>query len=168
MLRKLQEKDIEGMLEWMHDVDSKQYFRFDTLNTKREQVQEFVVNSFTEECQHYAVVDDNDTYMGTISLKNINYKDLNAEYAISMRKMAQGKGIAYQATKDLLKIGFEEMGLKKIYLNVLSDNARAIAFYEKLGFKFEGEFLRHVFIDGLWKNLKWYAMEAEFYEKYVL
>ena len=38
-----------------------------------------------------AITDDNDEYMGTVSLKNINYTDSFAEFAITVRRTAMGK-----------------------------------------------------------------------------
>ena len=40
---------------------------------------------------HMAITDDNDEYMGTVSLKNINYIDSFAEFAITVRRTAMGK-----------------------------------------------------------------------------
>ena len=82
---------------------------------------------------HLAVTDENDEYLGTISLKNIDYKSKNAEYAISMRQCTKGTGAAYKATKQILDYAFNTLDLEKVYLNVLKEN-RAIAFYKKVGF----------------------------------
>ena len=92
----------------------------------------FVENSFREDQQHFAIVDDqDDEYLGTISLKNIDLKNKNAEYAISTRKKARGTGANQKATESLLKYGFDKLQLHRIYLNVLSSNKRAISFYKK-------------------------------------
>ena len=52
----------------------------------------FVENSFREDQQHFAIIDDqDDEYLGTISLKNIDLKNKNAEYAISTRKSKRNR-----------------------------------------------------------------------------
>lgn len=112
---------------------------------------------------HYAVVDESDEYMGTISLKALNEKDGNAEYAISLRRKFWGKGVAQSATKELLETAFNKLSLEKVYLNVLADNERAIHLYEKCGFQMEGEFKNHLYLEGKYKNLRWYAMLREDY-----
>ena len=58
----------------------------------------------------------------------------------------------------LLDIAFNEMGLHKVYLNVLDNNFRAIKLYEKLGFKLEGEFKEHLYLREHFCGLKWYAI----------
>lgn len=107
---------------------------------------------------HFAVVDEKDEYQGTISLKNVDLTSLNAEFAISLRRSAQGKGIATQSVRELLNLAFNEFGLERVYLNVLSENKRAIHLYEKCGFAYEGEFRKHLFLRGEYKSLRWYSV----------
>lgn len=156
-LRKLQEKDIDGMLEWMHDPEINCFFRFDAENMDYQKAYEFVTSD-SEGNQHFAIVDEQDEYIGTISLKEIDFRHRKAEYAISLRKKWHGSGAAIEASEILIKYAFEKLGLHRIYLNVLSDNIRAIRFYEKCGFQFEGEFKDDLCLRGEWKTLKWYAM----------
>lgn len=167
-LRKLAEKDAEGMLEWMCDSAIQKRFRFNAGQKSMEAVLEFIRNADTKLIDgrdvHYAITDEKDEYLGTISLKNIEMTDKKAEYAISLRRKAQGKGIAYAATQEILRLAFEWYGLERIYLNVLSDNERAIRLYEKTGFVYEGEFRKHLFLRGEYKTLKWYSMLREEYQ----
>lgn len=87
-----------------------------------------------------------------------------AEYAVSLRRRAQGKGIAAEATCEILKMAFEQYNLERVYLNVLSENKRAIRFYEKIEFIYEGEFRKYLFLRGEYKTLKWYSMLKEEYD----
>ena len=106
-LRQLQEKDAEGMLEWMQDSEIRKSFRFCTDNKTKADVLEFIRNAEVAPIEgksiHYAVSDDNDEYLGTISLKDVNLTARNGEYAISLRRKAQGKGIGREATIELLR-----------------------------------------------------------------
>lgn len=45
-----------------------------------------------------------------------------------------GKGVAEEASRQILKYGFEERGLTYVYLHVRKDNVRAVRLYNKLGF----------------------------------
>lgn len=161
ILRRLRADDINNMLEWMHDPTINKYYRNDFSKMTEELVAKFIANSFDEVNQHFAFVNDKDEYLGTISLKNISQKDKNAEYSIATRKCAQGTGITYLATKELLGYAFDSLGLHRVYLNVLEDNFRANAFYKKCGFVFEGCFREHLFLDGEFKNLNWYGITRE-------
>lgn len=158
-LRKLCKKDAEFMLEWMKDPELTGNFRFSTDNVTFDSVTAFIeANSGEGQNLHYAIAEDNDEYLGTISLKAINHIDKNAEYAIALRKVAIGTGVAFNATKLIIDIAFNELKLKKVYLNVLAENTRAIRFYEKFGFTYEGEFKDHIFIGNEFRTLKWYAI----------
>ena len=163
-LRWLEQKDCEGMLDWMHDPTINYLYTDKIKNATANSVSEFVKDAEEQRKQgktyHYAIVNEADEYLGTISLKNIE-PIKGAEYAISMRSAAQGKGIASWATKEILRIAFHELGLNRVYLNVLSDNEHANRFYVKNGFRYEGESKKSIQIGGEIKSLKWYAMLAE-------
>lgn len=166
-LRMLQESDASGMLEWMKDPEIQNVFRNDMGKITMEEALEFIRSS-RESWEksgslHLAVADEKDEYLGTISLKNIDLQAKNAEYAISLRRKAHGKGIGYTATRQLLEYAFSIMKLERIYLNVLSDNEKAIRLYERVGFVFEGEFRKHLYLRGAYRNLKWYGLLRENY-----
>lgn len=166
-LRYLKKKDVQGMLEWMHDADINQFFRFDAEHMTEEKAEKFVEDSIKaikkKTSYNYAVVDGTDCYLGTISLKNVDWDAKSAEYAISLRKTAQGKGIAAAATSILLEDAFKKLELNRIFLNVLSENKGAIRMYEKFGFVYEGEFRQHVFLKGRTRDLKWYSILKDEY-----
>lgn len=171
VLRELQEKDAEKMLEWMHDPESQKGFQKNMMGMTLEQAVFFCRQASQDATKehrqnmHLAVVDNRDEYLGTISLKNINRECRTAEMAVSMRKKARGFGIAMQAAGLLLHKAFVEMGLHRIYLTVLANNVVAIKFYEKCGFVYEGEMREHLFIDGQYISWKLYGMLEDEYLK---
>lgn len=158
MLRKLEEKDAPFMLEWMHDHTINCKFQYPFEGMTIEEVKDFIRGSFQEKNKHFAIVDTNDEYLGTISLKNISQKNKNAEYAIVTREKAHGTGAAAQATQELLCYAFKELGLHKVYLNVLEDNIRARKFYEKCGFVLEGISKDAIMTADGYKSLVWYGI----------
>lgn len=167
-LRELCLKDCDGMLEWMHDPQINYFYTDKIKMATKESVENFikVATRMKEEgsTYHYAIANAQDEYMGTISLKNVD-KIWGAEYAISMRQRFQGKGIASWATKEILRIAFEELELNRVYLNVLSDNEHANQFYVKNQFRYEGESKQCILIEDQLKSLKWYAMLAIEYKE---
>ncbi len=167
-LRNLMIKDADGMLEWMHSKLSHEVFVKDFNNYTKKDVIAFIENiSHNFQELHYACVDDNDEYLGTVSLKNIDYQNKNAEFAISFIEKARGSGATKFATITLLDEAFNKLQLNKVYLNVLDINKRAIAFYEKIGFKQEGIFKNHIFKNDNFHDLYWYAFESsDFNHKY--
>ena len=163
-LRKLQIKDISGMLEWMTDPNLAKNFRFNPLNQDEEKIKKFILNSYGAQNKHFAITDESDEYLGTVSLKEIDYENKTAEYAISLRACAIGTGVATFATKEILKKAFYEYNLNRVYLNVLSENIRAQKFYDKIGFVYEGEFKQHIVKNDEFRDLKWYAILKKDFE----
>ncbi|OUN25659.1 GNAT family N-acetyltransferase [Blautia sp. An81] len=164
MLRRLHLKDAEFMLEWMHDSHINSMFNVNFESFLIEDARNFILNSFDEKNHHFAVVDENDEYLGTISLKNISLKDRNAEYAVVLRKKAHGTGVSNLATREILDYAFNTLKLERVYLNVLEENMRARAFYEKMGFTQEGVFKKHKYIRGSFQDLFWFGILKESYE----
>lgn len=168
MLRLLRKEDAPFMLEWMHDSDVGGRLAADFEHMTEADCERFIEKSVTEEENlHRAVCSEEDEYLGTISLKNINKKSLHAEYAICMRSKAIGTGAAKEATKEILELAFGTLGLRKVYLCVYSENMRAIRFYEKMGFVYEGTFRQHTVSKEepeKFHDLMWFSILKSEYE----
>lgn len=133
-LRKLERKDAPLMLEWMHDDFVVHDMQADFASKTIEDCNEFIKSAQeTDTNLHLAIVDKSDEYMGTVSLKNIH--DGSAEFGITIRKSAMGKGISKFAMQRIITIGFDELRLKRIFWCVNSTNSRAIRFYDKNGYE---------------------------------
>ena len=142
ILRQLKKEDAPLMYEWMTAKDVNLYFRFDPSKVTIASCEEFIENSFND-CNRTYAIDVDGEYAGSISLKHINQNDRNAEMAISIRSKFRGKGLGKQAIKKILEIGFSELNLNKIYLDVLSDNEGAI----KIGNQFKS-----LKLYGIWRS----------------
>lgn len=160
VLRRLADTDADLMVEWMADPEVTGKMILGRTTPTRQRALEFIRASWTDDVnQHFAIVDDvDDEYRGTVSLKNINRVDGNAEYAIALRKSSWGKDYARVGTELVLDHGFRELALHKIYLNVASSNVRANRFYEKMGFQREGVFREHIRVGDQLDDLTWYSV----------
>lgn len=160
-LRELELRDAPHMLEWMMDPSIARFFRFDAAGMTEEKCRDYIASANRDpSSRHYAIADENDEYLGTISLKNI--EEGRAEYAISTRKCAHGSGAAMQATREILRIAFEELGLETVFLNVLTENRRANAFYRKAGFRYERTEKNALELRGEPKDLNWYEFKQAY------
>jgi len=129
-LRKLNTKDAPLMLEWMHDFSVVEFLHADFMKKTIGDCEQFVKRAQDESTDiHLAIVDDMDTYMGTVSLKYI--RNQCAEFAIAIRKCAMGKGYAQYAMSEVFRFGWDKIGLTKIYWCVDPENKRAVRFYDK-------------------------------------
>ncbi len=133
-LRKLKMDDAPFMLEWMHDesivCDLNRDFSAMTITD----CQNFIQNSEdTKVHMHLAIVDDKDEYQGTVSLKHIEKG--TAEFGITIRSCAMGKGFSRLAMQEIFSIAKEKLGLHLVYWCVSPNNKRALRFYDKNGYK---------------------------------
>ena len=129
-LRKLQGKDAPYMLEWMHDEELVRYMHKNFSAMKIEDCRCFIEKSDKTEINvHFAITDENDEYMGTVSLKDIH--DGYAEFGIVVRRKAMGRGIAAEAMKKILRYGFEKLAVDFVFWCVDKRNQRALSFYDK-------------------------------------
>ncbi|MBI5928525.1 MAG: GNAT family N-acetyltransferase [Chloroflexi bacterium] len=69
-----------------------------------------------------------------------------------------GKGYGSDGLQLLLRYGFNELGLHRIGLNVISNNTRAIRTYEKAGFRYEGAQKEAVYRDGQRLDMVYYGL----------
>ncbi len=72
-----------------------------------------------------------------------------------------GKGIATEAAKDLLALGFEELGLHRIWATCLPENPASERVLQKVGMRKEGFLTRNLKIQGVWKSSFLYAVLAD-------
>lgn len=122
------------MLEWMHDEDVVRDLKANFADKTLEDCERFIeAAQDLSENIHLAITDNNDEYMGTASLKHISGG--RAEFGISIRKCAMGKGLSRLGMSEIIRLGFEEYGLDEVYWCVDPVNKRAVRFYDKNGYK---------------------------------
>lgn len=158
-LRQLELKDAPTMLEWMHDESVVKNLSANFAQKKLQDCEAFIKASENDkENLNLAIVDENDEYMGTVSLKHIDQQNGTAEFAITVHSKAMGKGYSKYGMKTILEMGLKEIGLKNIYWCVSTENARAIRFYDKNGYKRVTQVPKKIsepYVNH--KNLIWYV-----------
>jgi RimJ/RimL family protein N-acetyltransferase len=76
-------------------------------------------------------------------------------------KTKWGKGYGVAALREVLRIGFEEIGLQRIFLHAFSKNLRGLRCYEKCGLRREGILRRHRLKRGEWMDIVCMAILRE-------
>lgn len=133
-LRMLEQKDAPLMLEWMHDLSVVKDLKADFTKKTLADCEAFIREAQTaQENLHLAVVNDEDEYMGTVSLKHID--GTSAEFGIVVRKAAMGRGYSRKAMQEILTVAFEKLQLKRVFWCVDRRNQRAVRFYDKNGYR---------------------------------
>ena len=157
--------DAQPMFETLNDKNVNKYMNIGSSTITLNDCKNFILNSRDKSKNIHFAITDNDVWVGTISLKNIDDVVGQAEYAIITSSKIHGKGIAFLATMELFDYAFCNLKLNRVYLNVLTENERANHFYLKCGFKFEGTFRKSTCVKGAIVDINWYSLLREEYLK---
>ena len=84
-----------------------------------------------------------DMLLGTVSLRRY-IRDRRAELGYWLAQPAWGHGFATEAATVVIDFGFRELGLARIYAQVIADNRASLRVLDKLGMVNEGVKRQHV------------------------
>lgn len=72
-----------------------------------------------------------------------------------------GKGYATEGAREMLRLGFDTLGLHRIVGKLDARNAASAAVLRKLGMRHEARFVRNEFVKGEWTDEDVYALLAD-------
>lgn len=103
----------------------------------------------TQNCFFIIVERERLTPVGFCTLTGLSPIHRHARLGIAIGDAAfRGRGLARDAVTALVRHGYADLGLERIFLDVLADNHAAQRVYEACGFRREGVWRRHFFVDG--------------------
>ena len=90
---------------------------------------------------------------GTTSLHSLREGDEKAQLGIGLLdRRCWGRGLGEEVTREVVRFGFEEVGLHRIGLKVFAHNERAIRCYLRCGFVEEGREREAAHVGGAWRD----------------
>lgn len=101
--------------------------------------------------------------VGDIGLKPEGYDERVVEVGITLSREYQGKGIALEAMKSVLKALFHDYPVHRVICYVDTENQPSINLFEKLGFRKEGHTRQSFCNRGIWRDEYLYAILAKEY-----
>lgn len=158
-LRAIERDDIPRFVRWMNDPD---VIRFTSANTPfsaamEEKWFERQLDRSINQGQILAIetqMGDEWIHIGTTDLFNIEPIDNSAEFGIMIGdKDFWNKGLGREATRLMLKHGFEDLNLNRIYLQVFTENLRGIKAYLAAGFVKEGVLRQAMYKNGKYNDI---------------
>jgi len=96
--------------------------------------------------------------IGCISLENINRTYESAEIGYWIGKPYWRKGYCTEAAEDVLKYGFEVLGLNRIFAMHMTRNPRSGKVMQKIGMKHEGHMRQYARKSGRFEDGEIYAI----------
>jgi RimJ/RimL family protein N-acetyltransferase len=130
-------EDAEIYAHWFNDMETVLYVQPHPNVVNLEKEKEFISNQLKSGAPIFGIIDKKtEKIIGNTSLMDINHVNGTAIFGIVIgEKECRDKGYGTEATKLILDYGFNVLNLHNIMLGVFDFNKRAIASYEKIGFK---------------------------------
>jgi len=100
--------------------------------------------------------------IGEVMLRRESAENAQGEVGWSFHPDFQGHGFATEASREMLRVGFEELALHRIMAECDPRNGASIRVMEKLGMRREALFIDSWFLKGEWVSSATYAiLESE-------
>jgi len=100
-------------------------------------------------------------HVGEVSLFVQNAAHHGGELGFVFHPEFHGRGYAAEASIELLRIGFEELGMHRIIGRLDARNTGSAKLLERLGLRREAHFVKNEFLKGEWTDELVYAMLRE-------
>jgi len=90
--------------------------------------------------------------IGIVSVNDIDGRNASAALRIRLKEESWDRGYGTEAVRETARFMFDRMNIRRVWLRVDEENARAIRCYEKCGFVLEGVLREDHVRGGAWKN----------------
>jgi len=138
-LRPLSQNDLKLKVNWINDPEVSKYLHYE-LPLRLNKTRKWFENIADDKSRYDFTIETKDKKaIGLIGFIGINYTHKTAEFYIAIgEKTFWNKGYATQALSALVKWGFGELKLEKIWAITRKYNFASIALMHKIGFQIEG------------------------------
>lgn len=164
-LRALEESDLSLVRGWNFDPEITRYFTSRWPVSVAEQKKWFDSQLNVANKKRLIITDKATSQpIGMLGFTDIDHVNKNCEIGITIGDRAYwGQPHAKEAMQLALKFLFAQFNIHLVYLRVMQDNERAIAFFKKCGFTESGVLRDMVFVHGAYHGWLWMSItQAEF------
>jgi diamine N-acetyltransferase len=161
VLRAIERDDLPHYVQWLNDPAVLQYFGY-ILPLSSAEEEKWYDDMLRDPSVRNFAIEFEGQHVGGAGFSRIDGRNAGAEAGlfIGLPQMWD-QGLGYDALHTLLRFGFEQMNLNRIYLRVFADNGRAVHLYEKLGFQHEGRWRQAEFRHGRYHDMLWMSLLRE-------
>lgn len=165
VLRPFEPTDLDALhkIQSRQDVMTYLYDEPRTLAESRETLARYMATTTLEQegdALRLAVTVDG-TAIGHVMLMWISAAHRSGEVGFVLHPDHHGRGYATEAAREMLRLGFEELGLHRIIGRLDDANLASGRVLAKLGMRKEAHFRENEFVKGRWADEAVYAMLAD-------
>lgn len=157
-LRAIEREDLPNYVQWLNDPQVLEHFgRFFPMSLAEEEKWYEGMLQDPSVCNFAIELDGQ--HIGGAGFCHIDGRNSSAEVGLFVGiPELWDQGLGRDALQSLVRFGFEEMNLHRLYLRVFADNKRGIHLYEKVGFQHEGRWRDAEFRHGRYHDLLWMSI----------
>ena len=161
-LRAIELVDLPQLLEWRNKPEFRRYFReYRELNAEQQRrwFDEKVNGDPT--IKMFSIIDlSNGCLLGACGLCYIDWVNRSADFSIyiGIDSLYIDEKFAPDAAKILIRYGFDELGLHRLWSEIYAFDDRKKAFFDQLGFTLDGLHRETHWANGLWHDSLFYGL----------
>ncbi|HEY3561890.1 MAG TPA: GNAT family N-acetyltransferase [Kribbella sp.] len=171
ILRRYVENDYDDLLKLQSDPDVARFLLHDVRTP--EQVKEALAGRLADVAMDTdgqaltvaVILRDTGQHLGEVTLFMNNVEQRTGEIGYVFHPESHGHGYAAEASAELLRIGFEELGLHRIIARLDARNDASAKLLNRLGLRQEAHFVKNEYLKGEWTDELVFAMLFEEWDK---
>ena len=165
ILTAVSQESLKQLMDWRNEPELRKYFR-EHREINETMQQAWYENKVLKDPNqvNFEIRTKDNNLIGHCGLYYIDWVHRHAEFGIYIGdKNYRNGGYGSDSLRTLIKYGFEDLNLNKIWCEVYDNNA-AIDVYEGIGFALEGVQRQHYFNEGRYWNSNILSMLREEWE----
>jgi UDP-4-amino-4,6-dideoxy-N-acetyl-beta-L-altrosamine N-acetyltransferase len=157
-LRPLKYEDWEKTITWRNNLEFSSLIMSHPFPVTEELEKEWiksVLEDKNDSSVHFGIcLLDSEELIGITKLFNLNWISRTCYFGIFLgSKENRGKKYGKEVTELIIKYAFNSLNLRKILLEVITNNQPAIKLYQKIGFVIEGKLKRQYYASNAYHDV---------------
>lgn len=111
------------------------------------------------------VLKETNQLIGSAGIRIRDWGHRNGDFGYTLDRRYWGQGYATEVARELVKFGFEELRLHRLYATCRPENQASARVLEKCGLRLEGRMRENKFVRGVWVDSLLYAMLEQDYQR---
>jgi RimJ/RimL family protein N-acetyltransferase len=155
VLRTVEREDVDRLWELLEDIEVAHRVSNSPPLFWSKARWEAEVEGWAEEPDDTAarfVIEVDGEVIGQCQLQKLDYYRGLCDLGISLGRLYWGQGFGQDAVRILLRYAFRYLNMRKVCLEVLADDERAVGAYRKAGFVEEGRLRQQAWFEGAYAD----------------
>ena len=169
ILRRMKPSDSEDMYDYARREEVTRYLAWNPHKSRdyTRQYLEYIAGHYAiGDFYDWAIVDKvSGKMIGTCGFTRFDFQSDSGEIGYALNPDFWGREIALEASREVMRFGFERLMLNRIEAKHLAGNDASARVMKKLGMSFEGTHRGAMMIKGGYRDVSVYAILRSEYEK---